>query len=165
MRQGRAQALKNSADNAACALAWFSIGLGMAQLLAPRLVARAAGLDRRTSLLRLYGVREIVTGVGILLAWDRKPWVWARVAGDAVDLATLSRGSRPNAKAAMAAVAGVTALDVGAAAALHVADRAPARPMFDYSDRSGFPRPATQMRGIARKQGQTPFPLEGVRRP
>jgi hypothetical protein len=47
----------------------------------------------------------------------------------------------------MAAVAGVAAVDVYAALG---ASRQPERPVFDYSDRSGFPKPAAEMRGIAR---------------
>jgi hypothetical protein len=170
MHQGRAQAMRNSADGVASSLGWFSIGLGVAELVAPRLMARASGLKGQETLLRLYGAREIATGIGILLAWDRKPWVWARVAGDALDLATLSRGKHPNATTAMAAVAGVTALDVGTAAGLHLAERKAARPRFDYSDRSGFPKPAQQMRGIAKQPqkqaqtpGQSPFLRETVR--
>ena len=156
MHQGRAQAMKNSAGNVARGLGWFSIGLGLAELLAPRLVARAAGLEGREGLLRLYGLREIATGAGILLAPDRKPWLWARVAGDALDLATLSRGSRPNATAAIAAMAGVTAADVAAATALHAANRQRARPLFDYSDRSGFPKPPRRMRGAGLRRPQAP---------
>jgi hypothetical protein len=30
------------------------------------------------------------------------------------------------------------------------------RPVFDYSDRSGFPRPPHEMRGIAHNRGQSP---------
>lgn len=30
------------------------------------------------------------------------------------------------------------------------------QPVFDYSDRSGFPRPPAEMRGIARNRGQSP---------
>ena len=157
--------MRKSGDGLAWALGWFSIGLGVAEVVAPRFMARATGLRGQEGLLRLYGMREIATGIGLLLAWNRKPWMWARVAGDAVDLATLSAAKRPNATAAMAAVAGVTALDIGTAASLHRADRKARRPMFDYSDRSGFPQPAQQMRGIARqqKQGQTPFLRETVR--
>jgi hypothetical protein len=33
------------------------------------------------------------------------------------------------------------------------------RPVFDYSGRSGFPKPAEQMRGIARNRGQSPVSL------
>jgi hypothetical protein len=149
--------MKRSADNFAVGIGWFSIALGLAELLAPRAMARAAGLHGHETLVRLYGVREIATGVAILAAWDRKPWLWSRVAGDAVDLATLARGRRPNSALAMAAVAGVTAADIATAARLQRADRAAMRPVFDYSDRSGFPKPAAEMRGAALKRGQTPF--------
>ncbi len=155
MHQGRAQALKRSADNVACGLGLFSIGLGLAELLAPRVVARAAGLQGQETLVRLYGVREIAAGVGLLLAWNRAPWLWGRVAGDALDLATLAHGK--NNAMAIAAVAGVTAADIATAATLQRAERQSTRPVFDYSDRSGFPKPASEMRGAALKQGQTPL--------
>jgi hypothetical protein len=41
------------------------------------------------TLIRAYGLREIAAGIGILAAIRRAPWVWSRVAGDAMDLATL----------------------------------------------------------------------------
>src|SRR5689334_18583279 len=72
-------------------LAWFSIGLGLAELLAPRAVARICGGDgKHTGLIRLYGAREIAAGL-MIFAGGRKPvsGLWSRVAGDAVDLATL----------------------------------------------------------------------------
>ena len=138
MYQGRAQAV-------ARALGWFSIGLGLAELLAPRMVARASGMEGRERLLQAYGVREIASGLGILLSLNPRPWVASRVAGDALDIATLTTGRSTNATAALAAVAGVAALDVYATAAL----QPEARPFFDYSTRSGFPRPASEMRGAA----------------
>ena len=39
------------------ALGWFSIGLGLAQLAAPRRIARTTGLPYSPALLRLIGVR------------------------------------------------------------------------------------------------------------
>lgn len=139
MRQGRAQAV-------ARALGWFSIGLGLAELIAPRMVARAAGLEGRERLLQAYGAREIATGIGILFARNRRPWIAARVAGDALDIATLTaRRRNASAAAALAAVAGVTALDAYTVAAL----RHRPRRVVDYSSRSGFPRPAAEMRGAA----------------
>jgi hypothetical protein len=138
MRQGRAQAIAN-------ALGWFSIGLGLAELLAPRVVARAAGLHGRERLLQFYGAREIAAGIGILLARNPRPWVASRVAGDALDIATLVDSGSTRSMAALAAVGGVTALDVYAAASLHTKPR----PFFDYSMRSGFTRPASEMRGAA----------------
>ena len=47
-------------------LGWFSIGLGVAELLVPRMIARATGLRGHETLIRCYGVREIATGIGIL---------------------------------------------------------------------------------------------------
>lgn len=99
-------------------LGWFSIGLGLYELLAPRHLGRALGMEDQTALIQAYGVREIATGVGILARRRPAEWVWGRVAGDALDLATLAPGldddnpRRGNVAMAMAAVAGVTLLDV-----------------------------------------------------
>jgi hypothetical protein len=107
-------------------LGWFSIGLGAAELLAPAQVADLAGLDEdRTDLVRFYGMREIASGVGILSQFrEPTPWVWSRVAGDLLDLATLGAamaGDNPRrgrAAGAMAMVLGVTALDMYCASQL-----------------------------------------------
>lgn len=97
---------------------WFSIALGLAEVVAPDKIAGELGLDDKKNLVRLYGFREITKGVGILS--NRKPagWVWGRVAGDALDLATLATGlNRDNPKRdtvlkAISAIVGVTVLDV-----------------------------------------------------
>lgn len=100
------------------ALGWFSIGLGLAELLAPRAVGRAIGVGDQPALLRLCGVREIVSGVGMLSERYPSKWAMARVAGDAIDLALLGAAARQpdtdRTRIALAAtaVAGVTALDV-----------------------------------------------------
>ncbi|MBF0305323.1 MAG: cyclase dehydrase, partial [Alphaproteobacteria bacterium] len=70
-------------------LGWFSLGLGMAHLIAGRQVGRAMGIEARSGLLRAYGLREIATGVGILSRGAPAPWIWGRLAGDAMDIATL----------------------------------------------------------------------------
>src|SRR5688572_19897184 len=99
-------------------LGWFSIGLGLAQLLAPRKVARSVGLGKHHGLMRVLGIREIMSGVGILSQRKTDRWVNSRVAGDAMDLALLGaafssgEGKRGRVAVATAAVAGVTALDV-----------------------------------------------------
>ncbi len=99
-------------------LAWFSIGLGLAQLIAPRTLSKATGIQDRPLLMRALGVREIAAGIGILSRRQPSPWLWSRVAGDAMDLTMLGlAASQPGARrkrvaAATAAVAGVTALDV-----------------------------------------------------
>lgn len=103
------------------ALGWFSIGLGLAEVLAPERVARLIGMPEHRNdlaLLRGYGVREITSGLGILANPDSAGWVWTRVVGDALDLTTLGmsmneRGAeRGKLLAAAGAVAGVAALDV-----------------------------------------------------
>jgi len=80
------------AERVARGLGWFSIGLGLAELLTPSLVARlCGGRARHTGLIRLYGLREIASGL-MIFSGGRKPiqGVWSRVAGDAMDLATLA---------------------------------------------------------------------------
>ncbi|HEU5443825.1 MAG TPA: SRPBCC family protein [Steroidobacteraceae bacterium] len=103
-------------------LGWFSIGLGAAAVAAPRLICWLSG-SRSPVIMRLVGARELAAGIGILTQSNREPWLWSRVAGDVFDLAALSvalagRGRRGRAAVALAAVAGVTALDVLAAARL-----------------------------------------------
>ncbi|HLH91996.1 MAG TPA: hypothetical protein VKX28_26490 [Xanthobacteraceae bacterium] len=97
-------------------LGWFSIALGITELAAGGPLSRWLGMRRRGALIRSYGAREVVTGAGIIVDGSRG-WLWGRVAGDMVDIATLAlslrRGrARTNASVALAAVAGVTALDV-----------------------------------------------------
>ncbi len=107
--QGRAGALARG-------LGWFSIGLGIAEIVAPHAITRALGLRRQEGLMRAYGLREIGTGVGILMAEDPAPWIWGRVGGDALDLATVAGGlgssKRGRALLALVALGGVTAVDV-----------------------------------------------------
>lgn len=101
------------------ALGWFSIGLGVAELLMPRRVSRMVGVRRNHQLLvRLLGLREMGSGAGILGNRRAVGWIWSRVAGDVMDLALLgsalcSSSSRKNRLiAATAAVAGVTMADL-----------------------------------------------------
>ena len=112
---------QDASERLATGLGWFSIGLGLAEILAPSQVAQLIGMkddDQNRSLLQFYGVREIAAGIGILSQPRPAGWLWARVAGDLLDLGTL--GTAMNAygtdktklTAATAAVLGVTALDI-----------------------------------------------------
>jgi hypothetical protein len=152
-RRGHAD---TATDTLARGLGLFSIALGIAEVAAPRAPARALGMKGQEGLIAGYGVREIATGIGILASKDPTPWVWGRVAGDGLDLATLAtalEGNNPkkgNVGIAMAAVAGVTALDVYCAQTLSRESPHPLPPMQDYSDRSGYPRGIEQSHGAAR---------------
>lgn len=107
------------AEKLAVGLAWFSFGLGLYEVAAAETLDAALGMEGKSNLLRFYGAREITAGAGILATRPRQAfWVWARVAGDALDLATLGLAlrrdnpKRGNVWIAIGAVAGVTALDV-----------------------------------------------------
>nr|WP_295830298.1 cyclase dehydrase [uncultured Azospirillum sp.] len=145
----------SAGDNLARGLGWFSIGLGVAELMAGRSIARWMGMEDKTNLIRTYGVREITAGVGLLALGDPKPWIWGRIAGDAVDMATLAEGMRDNPRAgnagiAFGAVLAATAVDIVCAQKLHQEEAYyRSLPVPDYSDRSGFPRPVSAMRGAA----------------
>lgn len=105
-------------ERVAHGLGWFSIGLGLTEVLAGRELGKALGMEDRTGLLRAFGVREIATGLAILSQARPTFWVWGRVAGDALDLAALATGlsednpKRENVGLAIATVAGVTAVDI-----------------------------------------------------
>src|SRR5436190_19397243 len=71
-------------------LGWFSIALGALELFATRELRRSLGMRGDEPLLRLYGLREITTGIGILMSNDPTPWIWGRVLGDALDTGTLA---------------------------------------------------------------------------
>lgn len=108
-----------SPEQMAKCLGWFSVGLGVAQIVAPRKVARLIGVGPRFYyLMRMMGLRELTSGLGILTQRRPAGWLWSRVGGDAMDLALLAASRRTDGgnparlTAASAAVAGVTALDM-----------------------------------------------------
>ena len=143
----------HAARKTARRLGWLSIGLGVVELCAPAPLARALGLPASTSvLLRLCGLRELATGAGLLLSDKPEPWIQARLAGDALDMTalgiTMHCGDKPlNAAIAAGGVAGLAARDMSCAKALELEHHLTT--VYDYSDRSGFPQPAAQMRGVA----------------
>lgn len=113
---------KTNAKRLARGLGWFSFGLGVTELLAPRFIARISGIpEKRSNVIRLYGLREIASGIGIFAQKNPAEAVWSRVAGDVLDLTSLGLAcTSPDAKRgritfATANVLAVTALDVIAA--------------------------------------------------
>ena len=76
---------------AARGLGLFGVGLGLAELIAPRSMARLTGLQGREQLVRWFGLREIASGLLILAAKESERWLWARIAGDPVSCAEAGR--------------------------------------------------------------------------
>lgn len=103
-------------DSLAQFLGWFSLGLGTAQLLAPKAMCRligASGEGLSKHLMRSMGLREATQGIGILTRARPTTWVWARVAGDALDLSLLGlTAARGNAKRAAFGIANVVAVTI-----------------------------------------------------
>jgi hypothetical protein len=144
------------ADRIGRALGWFSLGLGLTELIAPGTVTRALGMEGREGLVRAYGAREI--GAGMLsLSTERSLGLWSRVAGDALDISTvMALGGRNERKRgavgfALAALAGVALIDLVAAQAVTAKHSRTARAPRSYRDRSGYPQGLEAARGAARQ--------------
>ena len=116
-----AAARRRTRSRAASAL--FSFALGVPQITAPGRMNRIIGVKRRRPSrlwMRVVGAREIAAGVGIFSERRPKEWVWARVAGDTMDLALLASALRSRKRArqpartlaATGAVLGAFAADV-----------------------------------------------------
>ena len=155
-----------SAQNAhsmARGLGWFSIGLGLAEVLAPRALTRGLGMEGHEQIVRAYGVREIATGLGFCLRTIR-----------AVDMGTCGgrcaryRHARnwiaagQSEKGECRTCSGRRCRRHGAGCRLWSFTRASLtctsfesklrrrRPAIDYHRRTGFPKAPEQMRGAAR---------------
>jgi len=132
------------ADRAGRMLGWASFGLGAVELFAPRAVTRWLGMEGREGLIRAYGAREVAAGV-LCLSTNNDVGAMSRVAGDALDLATLASAYRDdnpkkrNVGWAMAAVAAIAIADAVAAASIRNLHKRKGL-VRDFSDRSGFPK-------------------------
>ena len=144
-------------DQLARALGWFSIGLGAIQLFSPRTITRPLGAEGNEGIVRLFGAREIGSGV-LTLSLEKNTGLWGRLAGDGLDMLTVASTLRPsnpkrgNVGLALLMLAGVTVLDIVAAqgtATRHSRSRDQWR---DYRDRSGFPQGIAKAREIAMRR-------------
>ena len=137
------------ADRLAKGIGWFSIALGATQLLAPQLLTRTLGMRGSEGLMRVFGLREIASGV-LTLSSERRTGIASRIFGDGLDLVALATAFGPhnrrreNVGLALAFVAGVTLLDLATSKALadkhgrRGTDGRGEKPK-SYADRSGFP--------------------------
>jgi hypothetical protein len=143
-------------DKLARDLGYFSIALGVAELLAPKALCNAIGLMGLEPVIRTYGAREVATGVAIRTSHDPTPWIWGRVAGDMADIATIATGlqqdnpKKENSALALAALAAVTLVDIACATGLSAEKGSRKTAVADYSNRSGFPGGVQAAKGAAR---------------
>lgn len=142
-------------DKLAKGLGWFSIALGITELVAARRVTRAFGLEGRENVVRAFGVREIGAGV-MTLSLDKGVGLWSRVAGDVLDLLFAGTAldaqrayQRRNAKIALLALAGIAVVDIFAARAVGAQKARDAKPR-KFGSRSGFPCGVQAARGAAK---------------
>src|SRR3954468_12424383 len=98
-------------------LGWSGIGLGALELLSPKTITAALGVQGKEGLIQAYGAHEI--GTGILLLSGKKPLgIWSRLIGDALNAALLvsalrrDNPKRGNAALALAALAGLILFDL-----------------------------------------------------
>jgi hypothetical protein len=144
-----------TSDQLAKALGWFSLGLGLTELLAPGHITRALGMEGKEGVVRAFGAREIGHGL-LTLSPDKQVGLWSRVAGDGLDIATLMAGlrddnpKRDNVVIALAMVLGVTVLDLIGAQSTTVRHSRNRGERRLYRDRTGFPRGVQAARGAAR---------------
>jgi hypothetical protein len=102
-------------------MGWFSLALGLTEVLAARKLTSALDIRGREGFVRAMGLRELASGG--MIARDRRKGMWSRVGGDVLDIATLAAvfpGNRRkrNLGIAIGAVAGATLIDVFTARAL-----------------------------------------------
>ena len=109
------------------ALGWFSVGLGLTELLAGKNLDRYLGTGGHEGTLRLFGLREIAAGAIILAQNEPSATsVWLRVGGDVMDLIFLGKAleeqhngaKQERLSVATVTVAAVTALDIFCASKL-----------------------------------------------
>ena len=142
------------ADSLGRALGWFSMGLGLTELFAPKVLTRWLGVEGNEGLVRAYGAREIASGV-LCLSVNNDYGAFSRVGGDILDLASLAAAYRDdnpkkaNVGLAIAAVAGITIIDAIAGQSIRSLHSRKGEPVRDYSDRSGFPKGIGYSRGKA----------------
>lgn len=153
---------ETGSDLMARGLGVLSLALGAMEVAGAGPLARMLGIRGQENFIRMCGAREIAQGVAILSSKDPTPWIWARVAGDMLDIGTLvmehyaaEPSKRRNVTLALGSVLGITALDVMNARQLSEENRRPWSNNIDFSTRSGFPgQRAHERHGRARSERQ-----------
>ncbi len=83
------------------ALGVASIGLGAAEVLAPRWIDRKLGIKDHPTVTRVIGVRDVISGIGTLARPTSAGWGFARLAGDVVRIALLGASIKASRRRAL----------------------------------------------------------------
>lgn len=119
--ESSAQPRQRDAEALVRGIAWLSIAIGAAELLAPRRTRRAVSVGIAGWWMRLRGLRTVIGGVALLVVDDKTRWLHRRSVANALDVVTLlnHHGGRAGARArnatAIAAIGGLTAVEMTAA--------------------------------------------------
>ena len=107
---------RQPAQKIARALGWFTLGLGVTEMVAPRAVANFVGRSWRPSETRLMGLRKVLAGVGTITGAQWTGRSWARVGGNLLELARSRKSKPPVTKMRRSSTAVCAAVAVGALA-------------------------------------------------
>lgn len=120
-KRKKSQSIGNkSAASYAKWLGIASYALGIVQLFRPGSVNRLIGVPDHNpnhTVQRLIGVREMISGTGVLFGKNTSGWMWSRVAGDVMDASIVggtlaaSLGTRRKLIPALGAFLGILVLD------------------------------------------------------
>lgn len=141
-------------------LGWLSLGLGSAPLLAPGRFGRAIGVGdapRHRATAVAVGGQELAAAAG-LLGQQNPVWLWYRVGGDLLHIGMLGRAlnnhdgrGQERTGAALAAVLGITGVDVYAAVT-----RSRRKVEIDTTATTTVTRPAQEVYDLWRKLENLP---------
>lgn len=97
-------------------LGYFSLALGMVELFGSGRIARTLDAQGHEGLIKGFGAREVVAGLGLLQAPAHGVGMWNRVAGDVMDIVAVGAAAKnsPTNRAvwgALAFVVGALVLD------------------------------------------------------
>src|SRR5690349_13122050 len=102
----------------AAGLGWFSVGMGVAEIVAPGAVSKLIGVKRKSSDTRWRGVRKLAAGIGLMQAPQSGMGLLTRAGANVLELSRMRSRSRRRgsnsgrAAIGLAALAGVAAICV-----------------------------------------------------
>lgn len=82
-------------------LGFASIGLGAAEVFAPRWIDRKLGIKDHPVVTRVVGVRDVISGIGTVAAPESPIWGFARLAGDVLRVGLLGASVKASRRRAL----------------------------------------------------------------